>query len=272
MPKHYYYESKEFMFDYITLKPSQDFPLHKHDVYELIFLKKGDVSYTVEDKIYKPDKNSLILTPPLINHAVLFNSSTPYERYNILFDERKLNPCVYKKLPAETIIININSYSTISDLFEKMNYYYENFTGDDFNILLMHLVEEIIYNSTLISESQVQNTVYNTNSIIQSAIEYIEKNIHTPLNANNICNELYISKSHLHHLFMRHLKVTPQKYILSKKLSIAQRELRLGRKATNIYTDCGFADYSTFFRAYKKHFGYAPSEEINVSIVRKIYS
>ena len=81
-----------------------------------------------------------------------------------------------------------------------------------------------------------------------------------------------MSKSHLHHLFSEHLMVTPQKYILSKKLTIAQRELRLGRKPTDVYTDCGFADYTTFFRAYKKFFGHSPSTEINMDIIRKIQS
>ena len=272
MDQNYHYESHDFFYSHAFIESPEDFPIHNHDVYELIFLKKGDISYMIEGKIYRPTKNTLLLTPPLKNHAVLFNSSVPYERYNLLFDERKLTPCTYKKLVSDTIIINFDSHPIITDLFTKMDYYYENFKDEDLKVLLMHLVEEVICNTSLLSQNKEQNTVYTTNPVIQATIEYIEKNIHTPFHVSTICNELYISKSHLHHLFMQHLKVTPQKYILSKRLSLAQRELRLGRKATDIYTDCGFTDYSTFFRAYKNHFGHAPSEEINVNIIRKIQS
>lgn len=268
----HYYDSDDFIFSHAFISSPKDFPLHNHDVYEIIFLKKGDISYVIEGKRYKPIKNTLLLTPPLKRHAVLFDSPISYERYNIVFDEKKLNPLAQKRLPAETIIINFDSHPIITDLFNKMDYYYETFDGNDLKLLLLHLVEEILYISSLFYQDYGQSAVYTTNPVIQNAIEYIEKNIHTPLNVNTICNELFISKSHLHHLFIKHLKITPQKYISSKKLSLAQRELRLGRKATDIFTDCGFTDYSSFFRAYKNHFGHAPSEENNINIVRKIQS
>lgn len=268
----HYYESDDFVFSHAFISSPKDFPLHNHDVYEIIFLKKGDISYVIEGKRYKPEKNTLLLTPPLKSHAVLFDNPIPYERYNIVFDEKKLNPCTQKRLPAETIIMNFDSHPIVIDLFNKMDHYYETFDGDDLKLLLLHLVEEVLFISSLFPQSHNQNAVYTTNSVIQNAIKYIEENIHTPLNVNTICNELFISKSHLHHLFIRHLKTTPQKYISSKKLSLAQRKLRLGYKATNIYTDCGFADYSTFFRAYKNYFGHAPSEENNIDVVRKIQS
>ena len=43
----------------------------------------------------------------------------------------------------------------------------------------------------------------------------------------------------------------------------------LGAKPTEIYTKCGFSDYSAFYRAYKNQFGYPPSE--NVTPERAVY-
>jgi AraC-like DNA-binding protein len=78
---------------------------------------------------------------------------------------------------------------------------------------------------------------------------------------DEICNELFITKSHLHHLFMKHLNITPKKYITSKRLAMAQREISFGAKPTDVYVKCGFSDYSTFYRAYKNQFGRPPSEK-----------
>lgn len=272
MPKSNSFKTQDLLFSHHSFMPPQDSFLHNHDVFEMIFIKRGDLSYMIEGKLYKPAKNTLIITPPLQNHSFYFHSDDVYERYNILFDEKKLPACLFDKLPAESMLIHFDSNSLVSELFKKMDYYCESFTGDDLELLLMHLIEEVLYNVSLTSDKLIQNDRYTSNPIIQAALTYIDNHLNMPINVNDICEELYISKSHLHHLFMEYLNITPQKYILSKKLSVAQRELRAGRKATEIYSDCGFGDYSTFFRAYKNCFGYAPSDEINMAVVRKIQS
>jgi AraC-like DNA-binding protein len=80
-------------------------------------------------------------------------------------------------------------------------------------------------------------------------------------NIDEICGELFITKSHLHHLFIKHLNITPKKYITSRRLAVAQREISLGAKPTEVSVRCGFTDYSTFYRAYKKLFGHPPSDK-----------
>jgi AraC-like DNA-binding protein len=89
---------------------------------------------------------------------------------------------------------------------------------------------------------------------------------------DEICNELFITKSHLHHLFMEQMGVSPKKYVMEKRLELAHRELTLGAKATEIYAACGFADYSSFFRAYKKHFGHSPAQTPKTDCVRISFS
>ena len=272
MPKESFFESDDFVFNHMFMESPCDFPLHIHDVYELIFLRKGDVSYMTEGKIYSLTPNSLLITRPLENHAIIINSHQPYERYNILIDEKILSSYICKKIPPNVDIVNCSANALIRDLFKKMDYYCENLDENELKTILVHLTEEVLYNFVLDSKNSNQNAIYTTNSVIQAAIKYIDSNIHIPLGIDDICKELFISRSHLHSLFIKHLKLTPQKYVLSKKLALAQMELRLGHKATDVYLTCGFADYSTFFRAYKKHFGHAPSEEINTDILRKIQS
>lgn len=272
MPKESFFESDDFVFNHMLMESPYDFPLHIHDIYELIFLKKGDVSYMTEGKVYKLTPNSLLLTRPLENHAIIVNSQQPYERYNILIDEKILASSIYHKIPPNVDLLNCSANALIRDLFKKMDYYCENFEGAELKTILVHLTEEVLYNFTLDAKTSEQDAIFTTNPVIQAAIKYIDSNIHIPLSVDDICKELFISRSHLHHLFIQHLKLTPQKYMLSKKLASAQMELRLGHKATDVYITCGFADYSTFFRAYKKHFGHAPSEEVNTDILRKIQS
>lgn len=246
--------------------------MHTHDICELLFLKKGNVSYNVEGRVYQLSKNCLVISRPLDCHSIYFENPTEYERYNILFDEKKLASDIYSRIPPSVDVINFDGNTLVCDLFRKFEYYGENFEGDELQVMLMHLTEEILYNVLLSSKTLEPRDMYTVSPLINKAIKYIDSNITTPLGIDTICEELYITKSHLHHLFIKHLQISPKQYILSKKLAMAQRELRSGSKPTDVYLTCGFTDYSTFYRDYKKHFGYAPSDEANVKIIREIRS
>ena len=156
-------------------------------------------------------------------------------------------------------------------LFQKIDYYLKTLEPEELENILLHIIQEALYNVRLASKTRHLNN-YRVNPLINDAIKYIDANILKPLTIDTISEELHITKGYLHKLFVKYLQIPPRQYILSKKLAIAQRELRMGAKATDVYLTCGFTDYSTFYRCYKKQFGHAPSEEINATIVREIYS
>jgi AraC-like DNA-binding protein len=130
--------------------------------------------------------------------------------------------------------------------------------------MMKNLIEEIFYNIIIEVSSSGQRSYEHTNPIVSRAISYIDENLLTLSGIEEICNELYITKSHLHHLFKKYLKITPKKYITAKRLALAQREIYAGKKATDVCLKCGFSDYSAFFRAYKNHFGRCPTDSVNV--------
>lgn len=42
---------------------------------------------------------------------------------------------------------------------------------------------------------------------------------------------------------------------------MAQDLLAKGHTPNEVYSTCGFQEYSTFYRAYKRHFGVSPSKQ-----------
>ena len=48
---------------------------------------------------------------------------------------------------------------------------------------------------------------------------------------------------------------------MEKRLMLAQQLLRTGAPLAQVCFDVGYQDYSTFSRAYKNHFGRAPSAD-----------
>lgn len=264
-------EYEDFLFYYAANNPPKDFVMHSHDTCELLFLRKGDLTYNVEGRSYRITKNTLILTRPLERHTLIFNSPDDYERYVFLFDEKKLATDIYSKLPRNLDIIHFDGNALVCGLFKKLEYYLNHLDPPELETVLAHTLQEILYNVRLTAMALTPVDMYTVNPSLNDAIKYIDANILNPITIDKICEATHITKSYLHQLFIKHLQITPGKYILSKKLSIAQRELRAGVKATEVCLTCGFTDYSTFYRDYKKHFGHSPSNEADSTFVREIY-
>ena len=52
-------------------------------------------------------------------------------------------------------------------------------------------------------------------------------------------------------------------YISMQRIAMAKKLISQGGSASKIYSECGFNDYSSFYRAFVKNFGYSPKEEKN---------
>ena len=52
-------------------------------------------------------------------------------------------------------------------------------------------------------------------------------------------------------------------YLNEKRLLLAREKIGAGEPLIRVSEDCGFQDYSTFSRAYKKRFGASPNTPIS---------
>lgn len=241
----------------------EDYYPHSHDIVEIIFFKRGKIIYTVDGRQYRLSRNDLVISRPLDIHCISIGGNEDYERYNILIDEKTLPFDIYTRIPINLDVVSFDSNQTVINIFDKMDYYCNRLKGLELKLMLKNLIQEIFINVMLEAESARENTYTQTNTLVCSAITYIDKNLLTLTGIEEICRELFITKSHLHHLFIKHLKISPKKYITSKRLALAQREICAGVKPTEVYAKCGFSDYSAFYRAYRAHFGHKPSERLS---------
>ncbi len=247
---------------------SDRFCAHLHDRCEIIYLVRGEIAYTAEGRTYELKNGDIVISKPYILHNIYPTKETTYERYDVIVDHKRLPSELWQKIKSGRDVYKCAGNDLIYEAFAKMDYYYGKFGEEDYTRLISNLSEEILYNLSLM-EGEDSGSV---NPIIDKALSYIRENLKELKSVEEICDALYITKGHLHHLFVEHIKMTPMKYVASKRLLLARRMIRRGGRPTEIFTECGFNDYATFFRNYKSYFGYPPSEECEKAAMIDILS
>ena len=248
------------------------FPQHSHDIVELILFKNGDAFYDVEGRSYPLYPNTLVITKPAAIHQIRLVGDSTYERYDILFNFKKHMPEQYPLLEKMPDVMQLEDDHPIVQIFRRMDFYYQHLPKEEYSQVLELLIREVFYNLVISARAEDASEALPENPLIRNAIIYVQEHIATLSDINEICAELFISKSHLHHLFMEQMNITPKKYILSKRMMLAKTLLRGGESPTNVFSKCGFLNYTTFFRCYKNFFGYCPSEELEKGSHRDFYS
>ncbi|MBV7260886.1 helix-turn-helix domain-containing protein [Photobacterium sp. WH24] len=90
---------------------------------------------------------------------------------------------------------------------------------------------------------------------------YIDQNITTALSNTQLAHAMYLSESHFYCLCQKQFGVTPQKYVMQRRMQKAQfLLLNSSIPMTELAADVGFSQLSSFSRAYKRSFQHSPSD------------
>ncbi|MBQ5419173.1 MAG: helix-turn-helix transcriptional regulator, partial [Selenomonas sp.] len=106
--------------------------------------------------------------------------------------------------------------------------------------------------------SGLNNATYDPK--IQQIITYINANLAHDLPIDELASQAYISKFYLMRKFKADTGYGIHQYIRSKRLLLARDLLKTDMPITAISEEVGFADYSTFSRAFKEMFKCSPRD------------
>ncbi|MEP5173523.1 MAG: AraC family transcriptional regulator [Erythrobacter sp.] len=102
--------------------------------------------------------------------------------------------------------------------------------------------------------------------IVRSAMAYVDANFHNRIALDDIANWSGTSGRNLQLKFRTHLNMTPQSYVLKKRLIEAHRRLVAGQQnnetVTGIALACGIPHLSRFAAHYRDMFGCSPHDTL----------
>lgn len=244
------------------------FASHTHSAYELLYVVSGEVTLTVEDKKYKLKKDDLAVVRPLCYHFTHIDAVSDYERYNFLFNPGAIGVDNIDLLPEGIDVYNCRHRQMIGDLIKKTDYYSQHLCAEALLDISACLLKELVYNLSIISKEEWEaSSLTVSHPLISEALKIINAELFSKISIPSVARRLFVTESYFYRLFKEELGITPARYISEKRLHTARSMISLGASPTRVHSECGFCDYTSFYRSYVRYFGYPPSKEKQVKVV-----
>lgn len=243
------------------------YALHCHSAYEVYYFIDGRVSYLVEGRKYMPRPHSLLLMAPNVFHGVKIESDQGYERMSV-----HLNVQALQAENAPLLLSPFRPLNNASDI------YYEN--AEQFHIIkyledlcscigmdadMLDMALRLRTQNLLLQILKMSRQVKGIpaaydNAAVKQMIVYLNEHLTDEINLEALSKRFYISKYYLNTLFKKATGTTVMNYVIHKRITLARQLMVQGNTPARASESAGFRDYSSFFRAYKKIYGKAPSE------------
>lgn len=233
---------------------------HAHEFYEAYLFLDGSVTYYIEDRVYHLCGGDLLIIPPgRMHRPVIEEQKSVYERMVLWLNVS------YLRSGLDTVI-----FPNLSEF------------GGDGGYLLSFTSEELSFAMSLLTRISSASPCYQksliaaflchacevfkarrplpaaADSLIPAVIRYLNENFTRPLTLDEISAEFFLSKFYLSRRFKEYTNASVYDYILAKRVALARRLMRDGMAAGLASEQCGFSDYSNFYKTFVGKTGVTP--------------
>lgn len=248
---------------YSKIPNQDDHHMHSHTGHEIYCFLSGDAYYMVEGTRYQLSPGDVLIMRRGETHHLILRSNTPYRRVIASFEDLSFLPDeMAERLLApfnNRPLGEYNQYKAVQFPETHWVYYLEKIADsqkqDERMCYLLPLLNEI----SAAFETVKKNPSPDKTTTVAKIIEYINRHLWDDMTLSFLCEKFYISPAQINRLFREATGATVWKYITVKRLFLARELLEAGVSPTNVYAECGFNDYTTFYRAYKNYFDISPS-------------
>lgn len=244
---------------------------HVHPSFcELYYIRSGKLAYQVEGELWHAHAGDVIYLPPGISHT-LSADSLPIERVWVGMERFLLDL-------ASALVSDLN-FVAFPDLDRPLLLHTSGQAGADLASAFTKLGDackgeqpgwemksrcaalELIVELAQANYEQNASQEEKRQCLLERIQRYVEQHLAQPLDRASVCRQFYISPSTLSHLFQSYVGVSFSQYVTARRMERAAVLLSNdGVRPPDVCEFCGYGEYSSFFRAFKKYYGCGPQE------------
>lgn len=267
------YEKRGYLLDDFRLfhlkdKKGTNVDYHYHEFCKLLMLRSGSGGYTVDGKRYTLEAGDVVLIDSQCVHRPEFEHGVLYERVILYISPQFLQQQSTADCQLQDIFSGENGHVlhlgkpekiwALSDALEQElaeDHYGRVILSNGLLLRLLIEIARIIGNP----ETTFAKPITPTDSRILNILRYIDSYLTEDINIDTLAEQFYISKYHMMRLFRQETGRSIHGYLQERRLIHAKDLIRQGVSATESCFQSGFRSYSSFTRAYAKHFGTTPT-------------
>lgn len=245
--------------------------LHSHSYYEILYCRSSvGAEYLIGSDRYRLQKGDIILVPPGVSHRPILPEKLliPYER-DVLWVSQEFMDRMIQMFPDDTAYqrnrnIPIRTAGTrwefMGDLFRN-GVLEEEEKRPGWEAAVMGNTMTIFANMKRIFIERSGGTMKAEKpELLDRIMGYIEHNYADHITIDDLAKRFFVSNSTISHLFKQKMGVSLYRYITQRRLIAAKSLIQQGKRLEDVGNHVGFADYSTFYRAFKQEYGISPRQ------------
>ena len=244
---------------------------HKHNVYQLIYVTKGEMICKIAGERLVCTAPSLFFIGNYEPHMIV-SCSEDYERYVLTLDPYRLSAALASDMLGTVFSFHPVGFSHVMDVSSAKEE-----VGFFMDVLLREfqappsdkavegegiLLSALLYRLYQISPSHFSSLKFGNIEMVVSAVRMeLECDFSDALDLDDLAARHHISRYYLSHVFKRITGYSLKEYLVLCRISYACQQLADADKSIREIADAsGFRDFSNFSRAFKSITGVTPSE------------
>ena len=242
---------------------------HSHSFFELIYCCGCDnVQYLLGSQRYRLHNGDVLLIPPGVSHCPLFPAEMhrPYERIVVWINAQMLNRLCQRwpEIRPWTESCLLRTVGTgledpIADAFRR--------SCRESEKRLPGWEAALYGNTTLLItllnralENRRDQPTTERSDLLDELLRYVEGNLREKISVRSAARHLLVSESTITHLCRSRLDISFYRYVTQQRVAAAKQYMREGIPLGRVWELAGFCDYSAFYRAFRKEYGFSPRE------------
>ena len=277
------YEKRGFLlenFRLFHLKSTQHAPVdfHYHEFCKLLLLVSGQGGYVVNGQRYLLQPGDAVLVGSRSVHRPEMEPGVPYERIIIYISPDFLRNASVADCDLGAIfsgeqghVLRLKDGKKLFSLAAALE---KELSGQAYGrdilstTVLLRLLVEIGRNLHQ-PDGQSLRPVEPKNPRVLEIMRYMDAHLSEDLDIDSLAEQFYVSKYHMMRQFHSETGYTIHAYLSQRRLLHARELISSGMRATEACYRSGFRSYSSFTRAYGKHFGTTPTGRMDTANERE---
>ena len=246
--------------------------LHSHAFYEMLYCRACDgVEYLVGTERYRLQPGDIVIVAPGISHRPLLpeEMESAYKRDIVWFSREfvellpRMLPDSGLALPGQDVIFlrtKGTKWEFLGEMFRSGVKEAERGRPEFEGVVLGNTITILSQIARALEESSSMRLQAEKPELLDKVMRYMEAHLHERITLEDTARHFYVSVSTITQLFRQKMGTSFYRCVTQRRLIAAKTYIGQGMILEDVSRAVGFADYSSFYRAFKKEYGITPRQ------------